>query len=157
MVCRGYIAGRRSIASRIYDQSTNARRNEVAAPCMDDLMEQPTWHFEFIVPKSFLQYPVTVLCSGTFDNEEDHKTDPEKKVVKYSLDVKTTAHNIGFAIGPFERFQLQYAEKDDQISMLPEIFGYCMPNKAQLLGETFSTNYYGDVRQTLLPLLIYAT
>ncbi|CAG8540191.1 4337_t:CDS:2 [Paraglomus occultum] len=58
-------------------------------PCVDDLMEQPTWHSGFIVPNLCLQYPITVLCSGTFDSEEDHKTDSEKKVVKYTLDVRT--------------------------------------------------------------------
>ena len=85
---------------------------------------------------------MAVICSGELVDEMADLEDSSKKVVTFRCERAVAAHHIGFAIGPFQQFDLgkEYREEEDdeklgQGQALP-VWGYCLPGRTEELKDT---------------------
>ncbi|KAH8899326.1 hypothetical protein GQ53DRAFT_873563 [Thozetella sp. PMI_491] len=76
---------------------------------------------------------MTVICSGNLTGEQIDPLDEKKKIMTFECD-NTAAHQIGFAIGPFEHIDLwsefRTEEADEKLGAnAAKIHGYCLPGR----------------------------
>ncbi|ETN42732.1 uncharacterized protein HMPREF1541_01890 [Cyphellophora europaea CBS 101466] len=81
-----------------------------------------------------------VLCSGEFVNDVISKTDPTKKTTQFIIMEKISAQQIGFAVGPFERVDLNvFRDAEDQDKLgdnAVQMYGYCLPHRSEEVMNT---------------------
>jgi transcription initiation factor TFIID subunit 2 len=137
-------------------------------PCVDSLYARGFWEISITIPKTvgdalaqFLpdlsslslqdkpknisrpaheNKEMVVVCSGDFEHEVVSKTDPTKKIVTFNCLERLSARQIGFAIGPFERVDLNELrspeDKDKLGDNAVQMFGYCLPRRSEEVKNT---------------------
>lgn len=79
---------------------------------------------------------MNAICSGVIVEETVDPTDDRKKIVRFEVEKPAAAHNLGFAIGPFETVNVSAAfrpEADDEklgLSAL-KVQAFCLPGRAE--------------------------
>lgn len=120
-------------------------------PCIDNLWERCTWEFEIIVPRSLdadgdsptgTNYPCVVICSGDFQQQILHPTDPDKVIFLFEQPVLTSVQHIAFAAGPFHVMPLVTKEEatanNPQARAIPQMHAFCLPGHERHLQATVS-------------------
>ncbi|RMZ78794.1 hypothetical protein DV738_g3635, partial [Chaetothyriales sp. CBS 135597] len=83
---------------------------------------------------------MVVICSGKMVDENIVKNDSTKKTVSFSCLKQLSAQQIGFAVGPFERINLNALREADEIAKLGEnavdISAYCLPGRGEEAKNT---------------------
>lgn len=73
------------------------------------------------------------VCLGDIQDDFVSKTDETKRTISYSISQNIAAQHIGFAIGPFERFDLSSLREADKVEKLGEnatpISAYYLPGR----------------------------
>ena len=132
-------------------------------PCMDSMYYRCTWEVSITGPRtvgdalrqipgfsdedrptdSVLAYEakeMVFVCPGEITDDVVSKTDGSQRTVSYSIAQNVSAQHIGFAIGPFESFDLGTLREANRIEMLGEnatpIMGYCLPGRKKDLENT---------------------
>lgn len=81
-----------------------------------------------------------IACTGKLNDESINKNDACKKTASFSCSEQLSAQQIGFAIGPFEKVNLNSFRDSDDVSKLGEnavsMFGYCLPGRNEELTNT---------------------
>lgn len=94
----------------VYTSPTSPDAARCWVPCVDNLWERCTWEFEFVVPRSLdadgdslnsPNYNVVVVCSGEFQQQIVHPTDPDKVIFLFEQQALTSVQHIAWAAGPF--------------------------------------------------------
>lgn len=142
-------------------------------PCIDSLYTRGTWEISITAPQTVgdalrqslvddmgalslgqttnragqpahESKEMTILCSGEIVNENVPQADPTKKTMQFACLEKISAQQIGFAVGPFERVDLNvFRDAEDQEKLgdnAVQMYGYCLPRRSE------------EVRTTCLPL-----
>ncbi|KAL1839134.1 hypothetical protein VTJ49DRAFT_1830 [Mycothermus thermophilus] len=83
---------------------------------------------------------MTVICSGNLSGEQIDPKDPRKKIMTFESQL-SAAHQIAFAIGPFEHIQLwsefRTEEADEKLGAnAAKIHAYCLPRRADEVRNT---------------------
>ncbi|KAF1992137.1 hypothetical protein K402DRAFT_416609 [Aulographum hederae CBS 113979] len=82
----------------------------------------------------------TVVCSGDMTDDIVDPLDPTKRTVSFSCSTPISAHQIGFAIGPFEHVDLSEFREIDQDERLGQsavrVDGYCLPRRSEEVRST---------------------
>ena len=138
-------------------------------PCFDSLYVRGTWEISITAPQtvgdalqqsleeelsklSLDQRPnaasrpayenkeMTILCSGEVVNDNIPHADPTKKTVQFACLEKVSAQQIGFAVGPFERIDLNvFRDPEDQDKLgesAVQMYGYCLPRRSEEVRNT---------------------
>lgn len=138
-------------------------------PCIDSLYTRGTWEITITAPQtvgdalqqslaesladlSLEQKPnaaarpahenkeMTILCSGELVNDSIAQSDPTKKTVQFACAEKISAQQIGFAVGPFERIDLNvFRDAEDQDKLgdnAVQMYGYCLPRRSEEVRNT---------------------
>lgn len=83
---------------------------------------------------------ITVVCSGDMTDEIVDPQDPTKKTVSFACYSPISAHQIGFAIGPFEYVNLSDFRESDQDEQLGQnaipLHGFCLPGRRDEVRNT---------------------
>lgn len=138
-------------------------------PCLDGIWERSTWELSVAVPKTIGDIKkhqnrkndstrstaiieddeasahqdsleITVVCSADLIAEKTLESDKSCKVVSFAQSSPVGASHIGFAVGPFEQFNLtdfRDNEEDESIgSSAVDILGYCLPGHSDEMKNT---------------------
>jgi len=83
---------------------------------------------------------MVVVCSGELTDEMADKADKTKKTVSFSCSQQLAPQQIGFAIGPFERVnlnELRDAQESEELGRSAvDISAYCLPGRAEEVKNT---------------------
>ena len=83
---------------------------------------------------------MVVVCSGELVSENVSKTDPTKKTVSFICLERLSARQVGFAVGPFERVDLNvFRSVEDQDKLgdnAVQMYGYCLPRRSEEVKNT---------------------
>ncbi|TGZ83661.1 hypothetical protein EX30DRAFT_88447 [Ascodesmis nigricans] len=81
-----------------------------------------------------------VVCSADYVDEENHPTQPWKKIVKFTQSQPVAPQHISLAVGPFEKINLgefRDVENEETMgTMSVDVFGYCLPGREAELKNT---------------------
>lgn len=138
-------------------------------PCIDSLYVRGTWEISITAPQTVgdaLQQSLseelgsmppnqranaasrpahenkemTILCSGEVVNDSVPHPDPTKKTVQFACLEKISAQQLGFAVGPFERIDLNvFRDPEDQDKLgesAVQMYGYCLPRRSEEVRNT---------------------
>lgn len=128
-------------------------------PCLDGIWERSTWEFSISVPKTlgdirkratpkstfqvvaiaegdegsdlWDSLEMKVVCSADLVDEKTSETNTSCKVVSFAQSSPVGASHMGFAVGPFEQFNLTDFRDNEEDEMMGssavDIHGYCLP------------------------------
>ena len=140
-------AREKTMAERAAHMFTSSHENSSRLwfPCVDSYNELCTWKLEFTVDES-----MTAIASGDL-LEVVYTPDLKRKTFHYSLNVPTSATNIGLAVGPFEILVDPH---------MNEVTHWCLPHLMPLLKFTSKWlhecfEYYESVLRTRFPYSCY--
>jgi transcription initiation factor TFIID subunit 2 len=131
-------------------------------PCLDTLWSRCTWELNIIVPRTLGHalkkvqtktnnlystlseeeklMDMTVVCSGELSDEVVSVEDDKLKTTSFVCTSSIAARHIGFAIGPFEHFDLSEfrdVEEDDRLGESAiAVHGYCLPGRSIEMRNT---------------------
>ncbi|KAJ6218446.1 hypothetical protein RDWZM_009603 [Blomia tropicalis] len=114
-------------------------------PCVDSFSESCTWSIIITVDDIF-----TAICSGELSDVE-HNVEKKKKRYIYTLNVPTSAPNIGIVVGPFVAVVHPH---------MHEVVNFCFPSFKQLLLDTCAYTHrifmhYEEMLNTRYPYATY--
>lgn len=83
---------------------------------------------------------MTVVCSGNLTGDQIDPDDDRKKIMRFECN-HTSAHHVGFAVGPFEHVALwsefRTEESDEKLGAnAAKIHGYCLPGRSDEVRNT---------------------
>ena len=83
---------------------------------------------------------MTIICSGKAGDETINKHDTTKKTAFFSSSEQLSAKQIGFAVGPFEKVNLNVFRDASEVEKLlgkaVNILGYCLPGRSEEVKNT---------------------
>ena len=136
-------------------------------PCVDSLYARCTWDITITSPRtvgdaitqslsadfegltlqdasrersSYENKEMMIICSGKFGDESINKDDSTKKTGSFSCSQQLSAQQIGFAVGPFEKINLNAFRDAEDVKKLGEnavnMFAYCLPDRSDEVKNT---------------------
>lgn len=133
-------------------------------PCMDSLYYRCTWELSLTGPRTvgdalrqisrlshsdelagddtcaYEAKEMVFVCPGDITDDVVSKANPSRRTVSWTITQNVSAQHIGFAIGPFEEFDLGSLRDAEKLELLQEnaapIAGYCLPGRKDEVENT---------------------
>ena len=124
-------------------------------PCVDTLWDRCTWEIELIVPRSIKvaaddglediqvveELPILAIASGELVEQVSHPHNSSQVIFHYAQSAPTSAHHIGFAVGPFHILDLSPPPVDDAPVVedgQAKLHAFCLPGFEAELAHSVS-------------------